>query len=286
MSFSPLPQSQWDTWFCLHQGTYSYSSGGILILQENYSNLLITKVWKKLQNMLMHYFPPSSSPTKPYQRELMKTEQWRWTPLLLGIGETNPVQQLPAALAIPIPEQKGHQTLEHAHLYCYSGLCHMLGTCSQGTAGPFWRQGDCFEHGLKDKMGSSAVLFTSEEVSHQHIQCKSFQNPLSTNSAMKLLHWIIVVNAWWTEYKVWMPAAVRCDCSFSQRISSTSFHTSSWYSQLTLSSRNLKVSNCLSAKVATQCVMYSTVAGPSRVCGTLNHYCDTSSQICIITMIK
>lgn len=111
MSFSPLPQSQCDTWFCLHQGTYSYRSGGVLILQENCSNLPITKVWKQLQNVLMHYFPPSSSPTKLYQRELIETKPWRWTPLLLSTGETNLVQQLPAALAIPMPEQKGHQTL-------------------------------------------------------------------------------------------------------------------------------------------------------------------------------
>lgn len=37
---------------------------------------------------------------------------------------------------------------------------------------------------------------------------------------------------------------------------------------LTLLSRNLKVSNCLSAKVATRCVMCSYVAGPQEsVCG-------------------
>lgn len=68
-------------------------------------------------------------------------------------------------------------------------------------------------------------------VPHQLMHPKSFQNPLSTNSAMKLLHWIIMASTWWTEYKVWTtPAAVRYDCSISQRISSSSFHTSSWYS--------------------------------------------------------
>lgn len=146
MSFSPVSQSQCNTWFCLHQCMYSYRSGGVLILQKNCSSLLITKVWKQLQSMLMHYFPPSSSPTKRYQREVIKADLWRWTPLLLCIGEINPVQQLPAALAIPKPEQKGHQTLEHA-------LAH-TGTLQPGRSGSILKARRLWvEHGLEEKGG-------------------------------------------------------------------------------------------------------------------------------------
>lgn len=31
MPFSPLPQSKRDLWFCLHHGTHTYRSGGVLI---------------------------------------------------------------------------------------------------------------------------------------------------------------------------------------------------------------------------------------------------------------
>lgn len=105
---------------------------------------------------------------------------------------------------------------------------------------------------------------------------------------MKLLHWITVVNTWWTEYKVWTtPAAVRCDYSFSQRISSASFHTSSWYSPLSDTFKQKPKSvkpYLLKLQHSVWCILLWLDTQESDY-GAFNHYCGTSSQVCIITMV-